>query len=71
MTDLEDKITALEIEILGYGAELKDATTKKEKSELRALISTRSETLNRLLDERKGSFVGDSSVCHLFSFLVF
>ena len=49
MSSPQDKIDSLEAEIEGYRIELSVATTKKERSELRKLMTVRSETLNTLL----------------------
>ena len=63
MASLDDKIAALEAEIEGYKLELKDATTREDKSELRGLIKSTSDYLTRLLDEKKTqSAVGGAGV---------
>jgi hypothetical protein len=64
MKTLEEKICALEDEIAGYVTQLSEATTPNEKSELRGLIKTRSETLNRLLDEKNGQSAGKLFVAY-------
>ena len=43
------EITDLKSEIEGYKVDLKNATSPEEKSELRGLVKTRSDTLNELL----------------------
>lgn len=53
MSSLEEKIAKLERIIDGYEAEYETASPA-EKSELRGLIKTKQETLNRLLDEKNG-----------------
>ena len=53
MATLDLRITDLEEEIKGYVTDLKTASSDAEKSELRGLIKIRTETLNRLLDEKK------------------
>lgn len=58
MATLAMKIFDLEEEIEGYKADLKIASSSAEKSELRGLIKTSGETLNRLLDEKKASSGG-------------
>jgi hypothetical protein len=67
MDTLEEKISSLESEIEGYKSELKDpAATKEEKSQLRGLITSRSETLNRWLDVKKEKalqFAGELICC--------
>jgi hypothetical protein len=61
------KISSLESEIEGYKSELKDpAATKVEKSQLRGLITSARETLNRWLDEKKEKalqFAGELICC--------
>jgi hypothetical protein len=58
MKTLEEEISALKDEITGYVTQLSEATTPNEKSELRGLIKTGRETLNRLLDEKNGQSAG-------------
>jgi hypothetical protein len=54
MDPTTQRITDLEEEIKGYTSDLKSASSAAEKSELRGLIKTSSETLNNLLiNERK------------------
>jgi hypothetical protein len=55
MEALNASIAALEAVIKRYEAEYETASTPAEKSELRGLINTRSQTLNRLLDEKKAA----------------
>jgi hypothetical protein len=67
MDTLEEKISSLESEIEGYKSELKDPdATKEEKSQLRGLITSARETLNRWLDEKKEKalqFAGELICC--------
>jgi hypothetical protein len=67
MDTLEEKISSLESEIEGYKSELKDpAATKEEKCQLRGLIVSARETLNRRLDEKKEmalQFAGELICC--------
>ena len=59
MASLDNKIAALEAEIEGYKLEYKDATSPKEKSELRDLIKSCRDNLTRLLDEKKAQSAGN------------
>jgi hypothetical protein len=62
MTSLDQEIADLKEEIKEYDTKLNTATTEKELALFAGLIITRSETLNRLLDEKKahsgGKFFG-------------
>jgi hypothetical protein len=49
---LDGEIAELKAEIAGYVADLKKDITPAEKSELRGLINTRSQTLNLLLGDK-------------------
>ena len=53
MADLDKRIADLEEVIKGYEIRLNAATTEKELSIFAGLINSRTETLNRLLDEKK------------------
>lgn len=54
MATLDQEIARLKNEIEGYVAKLAEATTEKELLKLyTSLITARSETLNRLLDEKR------------------
>ncbi len=53
MAELDKKIARLEEEIEGYKAEYKTVSAAQEKSEIRQTIKSRTETLKRLLDEKK------------------
>ena len=54
MAQLDKEIAYLKARMAKYETELdSDATTAQEKSETRQLINSRTETLNRLLDEKK------------------
>jgi hypothetical protein len=57
MATLDTRISDLEEEIKGYVTDSKTASAA-EKSELRGLIKIRTETLNRLLDEKKAQSGG-------------
>jgi len=50
MATLDEEIAALKAEIEGYKVQLNSATDPTEKSEIRGLIKTRSETLNILMN---------------------
>ncbi len=52
MASLDEEITALKEEIEGYKLELKDATSREEKSELRGLLKSRSDNLTELLKQK-------------------
>jgi len=55
---LDERITSLEAVIAGYEEDLKNSTTEARKDILYGLIKTRSETLNKLLDQKAaGKFV--------------
>eukprot|EP00981_Chlorochromonas_danica_P010030 scaffold2935_cov154-Ochromonas_danica.AAC.1 len=58
MTSLDDRISALETRIIRYETELDNATIQEEKNRLSGLITSARETLNRLLDEKKGQPAG-------------
>jgi hypothetical protein len=60
MAALDTRISDLEEVIKGYETEYK-AASAAEKSELRGLIKIRTETLNRLLDEKKAQSGGKLS----------
>jgi hypothetical protein len=53
MATLDERILALEAKIDIYETQLQGATTEKEKDRLSGLITSRNETLNKLLDEKK------------------
>ena len=57
MTTLDQEIADLEEEIKGYVTDLKTASAA-EKSEIRDVIKIRSQTLNRLLDEKRAQSGG-------------
>ena len=63
MVDLDKRIADLEKKIEGYKDEYKTATTEKEKDRLTGLIKVKSETLNKLLDQKAQS--GGNSLRHL------
>eukprot|EP00981_Chlorochromonas_danica_P007752 scaffold1881_cov181-Ochromonas_danica.AAC.7 len=50
MAELKTEIADLKEEIKGHNNHLKVATSAQEKSEIRQLITSRSETLSKLLD---------------------
>jgi hypothetical protein len=52
MTDLDNEIAAQESRIAEYQVDLKNATTREEKSELRGLIKACLDTLNELLKQK-------------------
>ena len=52
MASLDDKIAALEAEIEGYKLEYKDATSPKEKSELRGLVKSCRDNLTELQKQK-------------------
>ena len=53
MASLEEEIASLEQKIAEYESDLRNATTPAEKSEIRGLITARSENLTELLKEKK------------------
>ena len=53
MSALQEEIVNLKSEIDGYKNDLRDATSKEEKSELRGLITERGKTLNTLLAQQQ------------------
>jgi hypothetical protein len=53
MATLDTRIFDLEEEIKGYVTDLKTASTEARKDLLLQTINSRTETLNRLLDEKK------------------
>ena len=53
MVELGKRIADLEEEINGYVIKLNVARTEKELDRFTGLINSRTETLNRLLDEKK------------------
>jgi hypothetical protein len=61
MATLDTRISDLEEEIKGYMAKLNAATTEKELDRFTGLIKIRTETLNRLLDEKKAQSRGKLS----------
>jgi predicted nucleic acid-binding Zn-ribbon protein len=58
MTDLDKEIAALESRIEENKVDLKNATTREEKSELRGLIKSRSDTLNELMKQQREATKG-------------
>ena len=65
MKTLEEKISALEDVIAGYDAQLNEAGISEAKwNRLSDMIKTRSETLNRLLDEKNGQSAGKLFVAY-------
>lgn len=52
---MDKRIADLEARVAKYETDLDSATTAQEKSEIRQTIKSRTETLNRLLDEKKKS----------------
>ncbi len=52
MASLDEKIAALEAEIEGYKLDLKDATSREEKSELRGLIKSSRDYLIELQKQK-------------------
>ena len=70
MNPLELEIAELKEVIKGYETEYKTASTA-EKSELRGLIKTSRETLNRLLDEKKAQSGGKLSMLFIVLFIIF
>jgi len=56
MADLDKEIADLEARVGKYEAEYDAATTPEEKVRISGLINTRTETLNRLMDEKKMAF---------------
>jgi len=53
MAELDKRIADLEARVAKFETELDAATSAQENSEIRQLIITGRETLNRLLDEKK------------------
>ena len=53
MAGLDKRIADLEARVAKYETDLDAATTLEEKQRISGLITTRNETLNRLLDEKK------------------
>ena len=64
MPTLEEEVAALKAVIERYDNELRDATDKDEKSELRALITSRSATLTALLNQQQ-----QGNAISLYSFI--
>ncbi len=62
MADLDQKIVNLEGRVAKYEADLDVATTQEEKNRLSGLINNARETLNRLLDGKKMSFLQGNKV---------
>jgi len=58
MATLDQEIVELKEEIKGYVAKLNAATTEKELDRFTGLINSRTETLNRRLDEKKAQSGG-------------
>ena len=59
MVSLDEEIAALKAEIEGYELDLKDATSREEKSELRGLIKSCSDNLTELLKLKNGQSAGN------------
>ncbi len=59
MASLDEEITALKAEIEGYKLELKDATSREEKSELRGLIKSCCDNLTELEKRRNAQSAGN------------
>jgi hypothetical protein len=68
MTVLDKEIAALETEIAEYEVDLKNATTREEKSELRGLIKASLDTLNELMKLQREATKGNYLL--LFCFLL-
>ncbi len=62
MASLDEEITALKTEIEGYELELKDATSREEKSELCGLIKSCRDNLTEL-EKRKNAQSAGSPIC--------
>ena len=62
MASLDDKITSLKAKIEGYELELKDATSREEKSELRGLIKSCRENLTEL-EKRRNAQAAGNPIC--------
>lgn len=58
MAELDKRIVELEARVAKYETELDAAITVEEKQRISGLINTRTETLNRLLDEKKAQSGG-------------
>jgi hypothetical protein len=84
MATLDERILALEAKIDIYETQLQGATTEKEKDRLAGLITSRNETLNKLLDEKKAlqtagtiiycstlplNFISRTTVLNIFQFM--
>jgi hypothetical protein len=67
MSNVDEKISKLEVEIDGYQLDLKNATTE-ERMLLLQTINSRRENLNRLMDEKK---VQSGGICFILIFLMF
>jgi uncharacterized coiled-coil protein SlyX len=59
MADLDKRIADLEARVTRYEIELDAATALEEKQRISGLINSRTETLNRLLDEKKAQSGGN------------
>ncbi len=64
---MDKEIADLKARVAKYETELDSATTAQEKSEIRQLINSRTETLNRLLDEKKAQSGGKYISCSSMS----
>ena len=71
MAELDKKIAGLEEQIEGYKAEYKIVSGAQGKSEIRQTIKSRTENLNRLLDEEKKSPPQGNFFSFLQSFFLF
>lgn len=63
MADLDKRIADLEASVAKYETELDAAASAQEKSEIRQTINSRTEILNRLLDEKKTSLPQGEYIC--------
>jgi len=60
MASLDEEITALKTEIEGYKLDLKEATSREEKSELRGLIKSRSDYLVGLQKQMNTAYLSET-----------
>ena len=62
MASLDEEIAALKAEMEGYELDLKDATSREEKSELRGLIKSCRDNLTEVLKLKNGQSAAANNV---------